>query len=145
MRNITVNLSFLKDGELGIEVLLHIVFYFSLSGELLVHELAAGKSKDLQSLTRKLLIHFNHLLVVVSSEATFACNIDNHEDLFAFELAKMNKIAINVLGLEIKEALRSLTFYGCTTLFEDEFAGQSSHEVSANKNIMGRYWVLIMS
>lgn len=131
---LSIYLCFLKNRESCIKLGFYKKLYLFFIIELLVHKLTTWKSQNLESFTLKLIMHINHFFIVVSSESAFASNINNHYDLFIFEIAKMNKVSINIFGLKIKKTLGSYAFDWCTTSFEKYFCDDTSHIKNFDKN-----------
>lgn len=82
----------------------HISFYFSLSATFLTEKLIARESQNFKTPMRQLLVHFYQLLIVGWCEPSLASNIDHHDYFLISEFLKIDKIAINIKCLKIKES-----------------------------------------
>ena len=96
---------------------------------LLVSELIARKSKNFETSTRKVLMHLNHLFIVLVSQSSFSSNINHHINLFACYVL-CNRIIVSsqqffywdFIGRS-KLALGQFIF----SIFENSFCNHSTH------------------
>lgn len=114
-----VDFDLAEDGEIGVEVFLHELLDLGLAAVLLAEELVAGESQDLESAAVKLVVHLRHLLVVGRSESSLACHIDHHDHLPALELVEVDHVTVDVLHLEVEEAVGHLSGQGLVSFLEN--------------------------
>jgi hypothetical protein len=88
--------------------------------ELLVHELAAGESEDLQTLLRVFIVKNGKICVVLASQTSLGGHIHHDYGLLILEPGHFNKFSICVDRLERKEILLEGSLESFRFVFEND-------------------------
>jgi len=103
MRVISVDLDLFKQGESD-TILAHECFDFFGGTRFLAAELVARKSQNFKTLAVVLVIQLYEFCVVLLRQASFTCDVHNKAYL-ARVLAQGNRIAVDVIGSEVRQSL----------------------------------------
>ena len=128
IRIYTVDLTFLEDREVGIEIFLNKTFNFCLRSTFLVEELVAWKRQNLKSFAAQLVVHFDHFLIVRRGKTSLTCHINNHDAFSVLKLIKVNNFPIDIPSLKIIECFGNFSGNRSGSSFEYSLADKGAHK-----------------
>lgn len=127
MRVFSVDLDLLHDGESSVEVVLDEGVDLLRTAVFLPEELVARECDDLKPLIPINLMHLDHVLVVLRSQASLAGHIDHHRQLLLPQALEVELLASDVPHLEVEEAWGNGLLQPLGSGLEDQLGNQASH------------------
>jgi hypothetical protein len=104
---LSVDFDFLHNRELDVKVFGDKVFNFLRRTTFLSEKLIAREGQNFKTTVSPSFVSFDHFLVVVTGESSLASNIGNHDESSVPQSLEVERLASDIVDLEVKEALRA--------------------------------------